>query len=237
MRETVSASTNAALIWGEVARKFWRDDGVHDSIIEHLFNNNRFLFDHIGDVYESGSIIFGARALLEMVDFLRQKAGNEKWSPRVKMWTSVLVGMAIPMIIESLGIGVSGNTIGPDYCDAIIGPGISGALVGGSWEFVSFLTDSETALKALALKQKFHDGVVNIGTMIEDRVDLIAASKDRPTSIRISNALDRITLMTETITGKISAIDMDKYSKDLDLELLANRSLQAMAKLFNRSGE
>lgn len=69
-RETVSAATNAFLIWGEVARTMWRDDGAHDSFIEKL-HANELVFNHIGDVYETGILIYGTRTLLETMDFLR----------------------------------------------------------------------------------------------------------------------------------------------------------------------
>ncbi len=200
-----------------------------------LLQKNEFAFDHIGNVFESGEVIFGVRSFLELTDFLRDKAGKEKWDPRVKMWISVIAGMVIPSALETIGYAAEGwNT--PDVLDSF-GPALSLLLVGGSWELVNFLTDSETALKAETLKQKFHDGAVNIGTMIEDRVDLLVASKDSPTASRISNALEKIMFMTETFTAKMDAIDMDKYTRDLDLEVLADRSLKAMARLFNRSRE
>ncbi len=202
------------------------------------FKNNKFVFDHIGDVYETGLIIFGSRALIEMLESLREKAGNEKWSPRVKMWTSVLLGMAVPMVIESLGLGVGGNTVGPDYWDAIIGPGISGALVGGSWEFENFIADSETHIRAKMMKDRFDSWMLNVGTSVEDAADLMSKG-DLLAQRRIAKAFDKIMMSTgdfiRTANKNVEEFDVDRFIKIPSQEELVDRTILAFERIFNRS--
>lgn len=151
------------------------------------------------------------------------------------MWISVLVGMAFPMVIEFLGLGVGGNAVGPDYMDALVGPGISGLLVGGSWEFINFLSDSETHLRVEAMKNKFDSWTVGLGTMLEDQVHLVADGQNRG---RVERALEQIVTDVDThmqkATSKLEKFALADIPILLDPAKLSDRVMAAIEELFGQ---
>lgn len=151
--------------------------------------SNEYWFNHSGDGWETAGIAFGARGLIETVDLLRVRAGNEAWSPRIKMWVSLIAGMAFPIVVESLGLGIGGNTpgfdaekFGPFVADAM-GPIITGVLAGGSWELVNFLTDSLSWARGKALAerygQKWADASSKVGLWSDEVLNSLGGLSER----------------------------------------------------------
>lgn len=131
------------------------------------FNANEFWFNHIGDAYDTTLLMWGTRGVIEVFDHMRQKTGKEEMSPRAKMWTSVLVGMAIPITIETLGLPIGGNTAGPDFPDSF-GPLVAGILAGSTWELVNALSDAQNWVKGRMLIEKYGENAEEVGRLVSD---------------------------------------------------------------------
>ncbi len=175
------------------------------------FNKNEFWFNHIGDAFDTTLLMWGTRGLIEVFDKLRQKIGNEELNPRLKMWTSVLIGMAIPITIETLGLPIGGNTAGSDPLDSF-GPLVAGILAGGSWELSNFLGTTENWIegqKRVELAKKKISELTDSAGMAVGR---LGGNIQRGILSHINDADGAMDYLTTE--AKIASLMMDEWHKN-----------------------
>jgi hypothetical protein len=194
------------------------------------FTGNKFWFDHIGDVYETTLMMWGTRGLIEVTDLLMKRGGKDGIDPRVKMWLSVIVGMGIPIAVESLGLHIGGNT--PDGFDSL-GPLVCGILAGSTWELTNFLADGETWIKAGALRARYGRKFVETDTFIRSQLDQGAKFIEDKSS-RVGKALDNLGTKVNEFGEKMNDWDPNKPLREYlsKIEAWSDRAAEALVRIL-----
>jgi hypothetical protein len=232
-REVALVCSSGWAVMEEVIRTKGRDVNpgyIETDPFQRFVHSNPFLFQHVGDAFETGLLIYGSRSLIEMADLFQQRLGGKQWDPRVKMWVSVLIGMGIPIVLEVTGSHLGGNI--PDPLDAL-GPVISGILAGGSWELTSFLTDSENWVKAEALGEKYGQKFVETDLFIRSNLDTtVKLIKDK--SNRVEDALGMLSLHMDKFDQKLKEWDPNKPFREYlsKTEDWSDRAAEALVRIL-----